>query len=256
MKILTTSKWILRLFVAVVLFLFWGQIFEMPGRMVGAIAANIDAMFGRYRVKCCGTQFAVDQIWGKLLRTNYGVERDSIAGCIVTVWQGGYSCGYNSVSKKRIQKKFKKDYLFEEVSYLAQRMWEDRHRGSNDVQTLDGFVIPDATLKRTSADPSFGYMLSNSVKLNGGTDSKTIMVYLKRLRGGRFYEDFTVSHQTLFRTDKAGNSVERYTLTGHSGRFQIFVDPSHPEIQESDWMAPAGMWLDPKDNVQLENHRE
>jgi hypothetical protein len=256
MKISTTSKWILRLFVAVVLFLFCGQIFELPGRMAGAIAANIDTMFGHYKIKCCGTPAANFSIMGKLLRTNYGVERDRIAGCTVTVWQIGYSSGYNSVSKKRIQQKFKKDYLFEEVSYLAQRMWEDRHQGSNVVQTLDGFVIPDATLKRTSVDPSFGYMLSNPVKLNGGTDGKTVMVYLSRLRGGRFYEDFTVSHQVRFRADKAGNFVERYTLTGHSGRFQIFVDPSHPEIQESDWMAPAGMWLDPKDNVQLENHRE
>lgn len=244
MKILTTSKWILRLFVAVVLFLFFGQIFELPGRTAGVIVANIDTMFGRYRIKCCGMPAANFPIMGKLLRTHYGVERDAIAGCTVTVWQNGYSSGYNSVSAKRIQKKFKKDYLFEEVSYLAQRMWEDRHRGSNVVQTLDGFVIPDATLKLTSADPSFGYTLSNPVKLNGGTDGTTVMVYLKRLRGGRFYKDFTVSTPTRFRADKAGNFVERYTLTEHSERFQIFVDPSHSEIQESDWMAPAGMWLD------------
>jgi len=240
----------------VILLLLLGQIFELPGRTAGVIIANIDTMCGRYKIKCCGLPSSSASLMGKLLRTHYGVEREQIAGCIVTTWQMGYSSGYNSVSSKRIQKKFKKDYLFQEVSYLAQRMWEDRYRGSNLVQTLDGFVIPDATLKRTSADPSFGYTLSNPVKLNGGKDSKTVMVYLRRLRDGCFYEDFTVSHQARFRVDNKDHFVERYTLTGHQGKFQIFFDPAHSEIQESNWMAPTGMWLDPKDNVQLENRRE
>jgi hypothetical protein len=172
------------------------------------------------------------------------VEREQIAGCIVTTWQVGYSSGYNSVSVKRIQKKFKKDYLFDEVFYLAQRIREDSSRGSKPVRTWDGFVIPEATLRRTSTDASFGYTFSNPVKLNGGAKGENAMVYLGCLRDD-FFERFTITHPKRFQADKNGHFVERYTLTGHQGKFQIFIDPQHAEIKEDDWMAPTGMWLDP-----------
>ena len=245
MRLLCTPTKLIPIFcgIAVLSFLL-GHVFELPSNIVGGIVANIDMMRGRYKIKCCGMPSSSAWMMGKLLRTQYGVERDQIACCRVTTWQRGYANGYNFFSAKRIQKKFKKDYLFEEASYLAQLVCEDHDRGSAPVRTRDGFVIPEATLRRTSTDPSFGYTLSNPVKLNGGEKGEKVMVYLSRLRN-EYFDGFTITHPGHFQADKNCHVIERYTLKGCGVRCQVFVDPQHTEIQESEWMAPTGMWLDP-----------
>jgi hypothetical protein len=79
----------------------------------GMIAAWADQASGHYEVKVYGLPLFFEGDYETLVREQYGVEVNHVAGCLVSQELEWYVKGYNSVSKPRILARFGKDIFTE-----------------------------------------------------------------------------------------------------------------------------------------------
>lgn len=169
--------------ISIIMFIYSCCFWEWPSMIVGGVVANVDYLFGKQSIKSCGMPSNYWSAYGGILKEYYGVDRKQIAACIVTCSQAGYARGYNYFSGKRIKRKFKKDYLFDEAYIFAKKSCEEKREDYKiPAEIYNEIKISEELAKQTSTDLRFGYMFDTPIKLDGKTNPNAMEEYLNSLR--------------------------------------------------------------------------
>jgi hypothetical protein len=92
----------------------------------GMLAAHIDHERGRHEVQVIGYPCPWESEYDSLLRSRYGVELRTVAGCVVSEDLCWYVSGYNSVSRRLANERYGKD-IFAECAADAEALWIAQH---------------------------------------------------------------------------------------------------------------------------------
>ena len=91
----------------------------------GQLTARFDVARGHYKVLTYGLPSALRPEYARLLKERYGIELETVAGCIVSQSLLSYVHCYNKISVAAANRKFGHD-VFEECWEDANKNWNRR----------------------------------------------------------------------------------------------------------------------------------
>jgi hypothetical protein len=107
------------LIAAVLVAAFW----FLGGYPRGMAMAYLDHARGHYEVQACGLPPPWCGEYDRVLEEKYGVKVNVVAGCVVSPWLDAYVSGYNEVSCRRLNERYRHD-IFAECAQLAEARWK------------------------------------------------------------------------------------------------------------------------------------
>jgi hypothetical protein len=89
----------------------------------GARDAERDIAKGELRMKCYGLPARWSQQYHALMRERYGIEMETVGGCVVTENVASYTRAYNEVMEREIERRFGR-HVFDDVAEDARELFE------------------------------------------------------------------------------------------------------------------------------------
>ena len=93
---------------------------DLSAKIRGQMVAHLDVARGHYEILVLGLPMAWRPEYGRLLRERYGIEMRVVAGCVVSESLLAYTSGYNAVSERAVNLKFRRD-VFKETALDVSR---------------------------------------------------------------------------------------------------------------------------------------
>jgi hypothetical protein len=129
-RILRIGLWGIAGVLALALLNVWGVYGWAPIPQIrGGIAARIDVKHGHFKELGYGLPVPWRPAYERLLRKRYGIEFETVAGCLVSPYLEKYVVAYNEVSEGAVNRKFGHD-VFKELLDEASSDWKRAHHST------------------------------------------------------------------------------------------------------------------------------
>jgi len=106
------------------------------GGFKGMIDAKVDFASGKLRIESYGLASGWSRDYKLILKEKYGIEHDSVAGCLVSPWITGHAKAYNKEMKEKIKERYG-DSIFEDSIEEARHDFELRLKRREDDKIVN-----------------------------------------------------------------------------------------------------------------------